>query len=308
MRNAEPFIVAALLSILHEQEVPIEVVIINDNSTDRSLEMVLRIRDERICILDGPGTGISDCLNVGLAAAKGDIIMRCDADDLYSPGRIKEQVTWLDANMEYDAVCGGFSAMDIAGRLLTKLATGDTAVDITGELNSGKTRTTFCSYAVRRATLQGVGGFRPYFVTAEDIDFQLRLGEVAKVMYLPRSCYIYRVHSASITHTQGNMLRDFFENTARQFQLQRKASGEDDLQRGCQPKPPEAQSDKPGIAAQQIHGLLISAAWSTHAAGSRFKALGLGCRALMRSPRNLGLWRSFLALLVKPTKNARKML
>ena len=302
MHNSEPFIIGTLHSILRENDVPIEIVVINDKSTDQSLERVLSIRDERIHIVDGPGTGISSCLNTGIAAAKGDIIMRCDADDQYPAGRIKEQVAWLDAYPEYAAVCGAFSTMDTAGRLVAEMATGQLIEEITGELNSGKTRTHFCTYAVRRAALYSVGGFRPYFVTAEDVDFQLRLGEVANIMYLPRPFYMYRLHEASITHTQGNTKRVFFENTARQFQSQRKMTGQDDLQKGAPPQPPDVQSDKPGTAAQQIKGILTGAAWNEHSAGSRLKAVALGCRAIRQAPFDLDLWRGLLALLIKSTK------
>ncbi|MDO8989442.1 MAG: glycosyltransferase family A protein [Sideroxyarcus sp.] len=302
MKNAEPYVVAALASVLSEKDVALEVVVINDKSTDRSLERVLSVRDERIRVIDGPGKGLSACLNAGLAAANGDVVMQCDADDLYPAGRIKDQVAWLDANPEYAAVCGGFSTMDTAGRLVTVLVSSVMPEEITGELNSGKTRTTLCSYALRKAALQNFGGFRTYFETSCDIDFQLRFGEVAKVMYLPSSFYLYRLHDASMTHTQGNVRRTFFEDTARQFQLQRKATGQDELQRGCPPMPPVVLSDKSGTATQQIQGMLIGAAWREKGAGNTFKAIGVGCRALMHSPFDLRVWRSFLALLVKPVK------
>jgi glycosyltransferase involved in cell wall biosynthesis len=302
MKNAEPFVVAALASVLVEKGVPIEVVVINDKSTDRSLERVLSIRDERIRVVDGPGKGLSACLNVGLAAAKADIVMQCDADDLYPADRIKNQVSWLDANPDYAAVCGGFSTIDMAGRLVAVLVASDVPEDITNELNAGKTRTTLCSFALRKSALHNFDGFRTYFETSCDIDFQLRFGEFAKVMYLPNSFYFYRLHDTSMTHTQGNVRRIFFEDTARQFQLQRKASGQDDLQRGCPPMPPEVLSDTSGSAAQQIQGMLIGGAWRQHAAGNKVKAIGLGCRALMQSPFDLGGWRSLLALVVKPVK------
>ncbi len=304
MKNAEPFIIAALTSVLSEKEVPIEVVVINDKSTDRSLEKVLSIADDRIRIIDGPGVGFPACWNTGLAATRGDIVMQCDADDLYPAGRIKEQVAWLDANPEYAAVCGGFTSINTAGQLVAVLETGDTIEDITGELNSGKTRTTLCSFALRKSMIDNIGGFRPFFETSCDIDFQLRLGEVAKVMYLPHSVYFYRLHDASMTHSQGNVRRTFFEETARLFHRQRKTSKLDDLQRGCPPKPPEILSDKPGTSAQQIQGMLTGAAWREHAAGNRFKAVKLGFRALSQSPGDLGLWKSLLALLVKPIRKA----
>jgi glycosyltransferase involved in cell wall biosynthesis len=302
MKNAEPYIVEALTSVLLENEVPIEVIVINDKSTDRSLEQVLSIQDERIRIIEGPGKGLSACLNAGLAAAKADIVMQCDADDLYPADRIKNQVSWLDANLDYAAVCGGFTTIDIAGRLVSTLVSCDTPEDITNELNSGRTRTTLCSFALRKSALHNFGGFRTYFETSCDIDFQLRFGEVAKVMYLPSSFYLYRLHDTSMTHTQGNVRRAFFEDTARQFQLQRKALGQDELQRGCPPKPPEVQSDKSGSATEQIQGMLIGAAWRELATGNKLKAVGLGCRALMQSPLDLVCWKNLLALVVKPVK------
>ena len=139
-------------------------------------------------------------------------------------------------------------------------------------------------------------------MTAEDIDFQLRLGEMAKIMYLPHNFYMYRLHDASITHTQGNIKRIFFENTARSFLSQRRESGQDDLQRGIPPDPPGEILDIPEAAGKQIQGILIGAAWNAHCAGNRWKAIVFGYRALKYNPRDVRMWRSFLALVVKPIK------
>ena len=300
MRNAEPFIASTLSSILLEQDVAIEILVIDDKSTDGSLQRVRKIHDQRIKIIAGKGEGISSCLNIGLESISGEIVMRCDADDLYPEGRIRTQVEWLDAHPEYGAVCGGFSTMDAAGCPVARLDTGNAAEDITTELNGGKTRTSFCTFALRTDIFDLLGGFRPYFVTAEDIDFQLRLGEIARVMYLPESFYFYRIHDASVTHTQGSRKRIFYEDKAREFLLQRMTTGQDDLQRGCPPEPPDAATDKPGSSAKQIRGYLTAAAWQKHAQGDRFQALALGCRALKQSPWDADSWRSFFALMLKP--------
>ena len=302
MRNAEAFVEATLQSILLEVTVALEVIVIDDRSTDRSLEKVLSVCDSRVRILDGPGAGISAAMNLGLTAARGDIIMRCDADDLYPASRIKDQVTWLDSNQDFAAICGGFSTLDEAGKFVAKLATGDTEEELTEELNSGNTRTTFCSYAVRKNAMAQAGGFRAYFETAEDIDFQLRLANVCRVMYLPQIFYQYRLHEASITHTQNNTKRAFFEDTARAFQAQRKATGQDDLQRGNPPQIPDASTDKPGSAAQQISGMLLGSAWCAHRAGNKQQAIILGLRALGHMPFDGTAWRSIAALIVKPAK------
>jgi glycosyltransferase involved in cell wall biosynthesis len=299
MRNAESFVAQTLKSVLCEKEVPLEVVVVNDRSTDKSVEAVLSVRDERVRVLDGPGAGIAACINVGISAAKGEILMRCDADDLYPPQRIKKQLAWLDENSDYDAVCGGFTMLDKDGRLSVELPAGQVDEDITKELRSGETRTHLCTFAFRRSVIDRVGQFRPYFETAEDIDFQLRLSDVANVMYLPELFYLYRVHDDSITHTQGNSRREFFENSAREFQAQRRSVGLDDIQQGVSKQPPGLFLDLPRSADEQLQGILIGAAWREHARGKTLRAIWLGCQAIKKSPLDFSNWVSFLALVIK---------
>ena len=302
MRNAEAFVEATLKSILLEASVTLEVLVINDRSTDSSLECVLTVGDSRVRVIEGLGAGISAAMNLGLAAACGDVVMRCDADDLYPVGRIRDQVAWLDANQDYVAVCGGFATLDGSGRPVAVLATGETAEDITEELNAGQTRTSFCTYAVRRNSIEKIGGFRSYFETAEDIDFQLRLANYARVMYLPQTTYLYRLHADSITHTQSSAKRVFFESTAREFQRQRTLDGQDDLMRGSPPEVPAVSNAEPGSAVKQVGGMLLGSAWRAHQRGNKWAAIVLGFRALMHMPLQLAVWRSVAALIAKPAK------
>ena len=302
MRNAEAFIEQTLFCILSETSIALEVVVIDDLSTDRSREIVTGIHDNRIRVIVGSGTGIAAAMNSGLSAARGDIVMRCDADDLYPAGRIAEQLVWLDRNQDFVAVCGSFATIDSSGRAIVDLATGLAAEDITAELNLGHTRTCLCSYALRKIALERIGGFRQYFETAEDIDFQLRLGSAGRVMYLPRVYYRYRLHQTSITHTQANIKRIFFEKTARDFQSQRRATGMDDLQRGNPPAIPEAKNNRAGKASLQISGMLIGEAWRRHKNGDKIQAIWFGIRALAAAPQDFNLWRSVIALVVKKAR------
>ena len=169
---------------------------------------------------------------------RGQVIARCDADDLYPPDRLTWQMAWLAQHPEFAAVCGSFATIDRRGRVVASLPCGDAAEEITPELRSGRTRTHLCTYAIRADALRQVGGCRTWFVTAEDIDLQLRLAEAGRIWFEPRPCYSYRLHDASITHQQANPTRTFYGNAARQFQEKRLSSGQDDLQRGCPPAPP----------------------------------------------------------------------
>lgn len=299
MHNAEGYISATLASILQEHDVPLEVVVVNDGSTDTSLERVCAIDDERIRVVNGSGKGVAAAMNVGLAAARGEIIVRCDADDLCPVKRLTQQVDWLSKHPEFGAVCGSFATINTRGRPIARLDCGKDAGEITEELCNGITRTHLCTFAVRVEVLQAVGGFRQYFHTAEDIDLQLRIGELCRVWYVPDIQYHYRLHDTSLTHTQSNVEREFFESIAREFQRQRRTQGGDDLQRGSPPTPPQG-STKTMKSAEHVQGLLIGSAWREHGSGKKLRALIIGMRSVIVQPSNMAAWRSLLTLAVKP--------
>ena len=225
--------------------------------------------------------------------------MRCDADDLYPKGRIRRQVRWLEANPEYDAVCGTFSTIDHKGRLITQMRCGAAPAEITDELIHGKIRTSLCTYAIRKSLIAKVGWFREYFESGEDIDFQLRLGEAGRVAYVPEERYYYRINASSITHTQTTTVRKYFEAAAFDLQRQRRLCGLDDLQRGCLPPKPDSNVSSAFSAAEHIEGLLVGRAWSEHGSGKRMQALRSGFRALATNPLRMCLWKNLVVLILK---------
>jgi glycosyltransferase involved in cell wall biosynthesis len=301
MRNADPFIREALESVLGQEGVDLEVIVVDDGSTDRSVEIVREVNDNRVRIVTGPCLGISMSVNTGLKEVRGEIVVRCDADDLYPPGRLSWQLQWLADHPDFGAVCGRFSSIDEQGRPLADLNSGETAEEITEELQKGITRTHLCTYAVRTELLQKIGGCRQWFRTAEDIDLQLRLAEAGRVWYEPKTCYQYRLHGTSITHTDTNALRRFYEATARDFAAQRRTGKQDELEQG---KPPPvvvlSQTGSVHNIAKHMQGMLLGQAWAEHSRGEKLMAIRLGWRACWESPRQFAVWKSLVALLLKP--------
>jgi glycosyltransferase involved in cell wall biosynthesis len=301
MKNAEPYVRETLEAVLAQSGMALEVIVIDDGSTDRSREIAEQMRDSRVHIIDGPRRGISAAFNAGLTAARGDVLARCDADDLYPPGRLAWQVQFLREHPEFGAVCGSFATISPKGKMIAWPSGGAAGEEITAELLAGGGRSHMCAYAFRTALLREIGGCREWFVTSEDRDLQFRLAEITRIRYEPRLAYLYRLHDASVTHTQQSRRRRFFEQMSLEFQRQRREVGMDDLQREQAPPPPDSDDSKPRSTRQQIQELLLGESWKMHATGNKLKSLGIGLRACAARPCNLTAWKSFAALIVKPT-------
>lgn len=288
----------AAISVLAEQTVAVELLVVNDGSTDETVSVVSRLQDERVRLIDSPARGIAHAVNAGLAAATGTLFMRCDADDRFAQGRIARQVAWLRQRPEVGALCGRFATITDEGEPITEMATGDVAADIGAELRQGQPRTHFGTFAVRTQLLRTLGGCRPFFESAEDIDLQLRLSEMTRVFYTPELAYYYRLHNGSHIHQMGSQRRRWFDTQAVVFQQQRLATGQDALQRGVPPTPPPDD----GVvrsAETHVHDLLLGQAWREHAQGQRWQAVRTGLRAVQQQPTSWPTWRSLVALTIK---------
>jgi glycosyltransferase involved in cell wall biosynthesis len=182
MKNTVQWVGAAVHSVLRQDFEDLELIIVDDRSTDGSRELVASIADERVRLLTGPGRGAAAAWNMALDAASGQILFQCDSDDLFPEGRIRRQVRFLDEHPQFGAVAGAFSTMDTKGRAIAELWDRTScACEITSELLTGTTRTSLCTFAIRRELLVALGGKREYFESAEDIDLQLRLAEMGRV-------------------------------------------------------------------------------------------------------------------------------
>jgi glycosyltransferase involved in cell wall biosynthesis len=306
MRNAERYVADSLRSLLAQagqgEAFELEVIVVDDGSADRSATVVRGVNDARVRIVPGPQRGISAAFNAGLAAARGDILARCDADDLYPPDRLAWQVRWLNDHADFGAVCGHYTLIDDAGRAVHDMYGEYPPGDVTEELKAGRSRSHMCAYAFRTDVLRALGGCREWFVTSEDADLQFRLAETTRVWFAPRLSYLYRLHESSITHQQASPRRQFYEAMAKRFQQQRLTGGQDDLQRGEPPAVPttfDTDQAPPRPAREQIQQMLISRSWKEHAAGRKGQAIATGMRACLQRPLNAGAWKSVIALLVK---------
>lgn len=111
--NSEDYLGLAIESILNQTYTNFEFLIINDCSTDNSLEIILAYKDSRIKVFNNKqNSGISETLNWGLQQAKGKYIVRMDSDDSSFSNRIEKQVEFLEKNTEYILCGSNYSIMD----------------------------------------------------------------------------------------------------------------------------------------------------------------------------------------------------
>src|SRR5690606_2320269 len=105
VKNASKFIGECIESILSQTFIDFEVVVVDDGSTDRSIEIVNSFRSNKIRILKNRGKGISNALNWGIKHAKGTLICRMDADDICYPSRLRLQYDKFKTDDTIDIVC-----------------------------------------------------------------------------------------------------------------------------------------------------------------------------------------------------------
>jgi len=105
--NAENYLEEAILSILNQTYKNFEFIIINDGSTDISLEIIEKYakKDNRIKVISRENKGLIYSLNEGIKLSKGKYIARMDADDISLPDRFEKQVKFMENNLDV-GVCG----------------------------------------------------------------------------------------------------------------------------------------------------------------------------------------------------------
>lgn len=298
MRNAASYIEETIQSLLNQSFSSFEIIIVNDGSTDDCQALVENFADSRIKIIQGKSKGISAALNLALSVATGNYVCRCDADDLFPADRLLTQVEWLEANVDYIAVAGQFNIIDEKSQIVADTNEDSEGCDITDELLGGETRTHLGTFLIKKSILSELNGFRKYFVTAEDIDMQLRLAEHGAIRFMAKKFYSYRIHSASITHEQSSNKREFYERMAHEFLKQRLADGLDQLDSGNAPKP-VMNENHPTDTRKQIAGYLVGESWRLHGNKQKFQAFKMSLKACIKKPSYWLVWKNIVMILVK---------
>lgn len=215
VRNGGSFLSEAVRSILAQTLRDLELILVDDRSTDGSIER-LCVDDMRLRITRSQGSGVSSAFNTGFGLARGEFIARMDADDFSLPGRIEQQLDYLAAYPDID-LCGGcveiFGSAAIAGgnrRYQAWLNGCRSPQDIHRELFI-ESPIPNPTALFRREALDRLGGYRsPDW--PEDYDLYLRADAAGMRMGKPdQILHRWREHPGRLTRTDPRYDRQRFQ-------------------------------------------------------------------------------------------------
>lgn len=206
--NAADFVEEAIKSIINQTFKDIELIIINDGSTDSSGEILQNFKDidSRIRLIQRSNKGLIYTLNEGLSLVNSPLIARMDADDISAPNRLEYQYAYMIQHPETVAVGSYVEFINIQGQAyrIKKLPTGNQVQDnfLWG------CPIVHPTVMMRTDAVRKAGGYPSEFVSAEDYALWLRLLSLGKIDNIPEVLLSYRVHENSISHMHAHQQRN----------------------------------------------------------------------------------------------------
>jgi glycosyltransferase involved in cell wall biosynthesis len=212
--NYAQYLPLAVQSVLSQTYSDLELIIIDDCSSDRSREITeecKRLDDRVVTIFHEKNQGLACTRNTGLRASTGKFIALCDADDIWLPNKLKIQLEHFHDNDQVGIVHSEASIIDGSGsqtgqlfsslfHLKTQVASGN----LFGEL-CGRNFLCVPSVILRREALEYAGGFDESLRSLEDWVCWTMVSRKYLFEYVEEPLVQYRMHGASLSHNSKGM-------------------------------------------------------------------------------------------------------
>ena len=227
--NSEGFLSECLDSILKtEGSEELEIMIVNDGSTDGSLKVAKDLENahDNITVYDRPHGGVSDARNYGLERAKGDYVFFCDADDKVVPSSFSEVIRtlrkddpdviiWDGAMIREDGTPSDEKNVFCVHRGITSKDVPVSGKKILEEqlMSCRDHPTVIWLGAYKRSFLTEHGLlFRSGIRHEDDLWVPMVLMKAGKVRYIPSEVYLYRVRPSSLSRPSGQDVKSYIES------------------------------------------------------------------------------------------------
>ena len=206
VHNGEKYIKESLDSCIGQTNQNIEIIVVNDASTDSTLEILQGYGDKIKIITVEKQNGLGNVINIGIKESKGKYIARMDADDVMYPTRLEKQVEYLKNNPDCVAVGGQIDIIDSNS-------------NVTGHreyvLEDSKIKRNMFIYQpfahpavmLRKSSAEEVGLYPEDLWKVEDVKFFFLLSKLGTFANVPDTVLKYRL--SFNTQSQSNMLEHF---------------------------------------------------------------------------------------------------
>lgn len=231
--NCRRFVAAAVRSVLAQTFTDFELVIVDDGSTDGSLEILQRLaaEDRRIRLFHRANRGLVESRNELVHRAAADLLAWCDSDDRYEPQRFALQYERFAREPELVCLGTGWQMIDTEDLPIKTFHFPNDHEAIRQMMLEIDNAIWFPTEMMRREPVLRLGGFRHPFIISEDYDLNLRLSECGRVANLPEVLCYYRQHLTS-TVASRHWQAPTYSRLARTLAHERIGLGTDRLQRG----------------------------------------------------------------------------
>ena len=201
--NYGRFVAEAIECALNQTWQPLEVIVVDDGSTDDTRQRLAPYLD-RIRYVYQDNKGLSAARNTGIRHARGDWVALLDADDLWHPRKTERQlgVAGIDASV---GLVGSPTCSEMPAELPDAPATREIGVHdfffgvpVTGS-----------STLIRRNAFDLVGGFDETLTSVEDRDMWLRLAVAVRALQVSTPCWRYRDHSGQMSRNAQRMFANY---------------------------------------------------------------------------------------------------
>ena len=205
--NLARFLAVAVDSVLRQEYSPVEIIVVDDGSTDPTREVVAAY-GERVRYVHQLNAGVSAARNTGIAAARFPFVAFLDADDEWLPGMLSRiMATFARLPEAYGLVACGFRVMDKAGAELgRKMRADDSEGEVTASDLVLMNRFAADTVVVKRSVLERAGLFDTNLVSSEDRDLWIRIAQHSRIHRLSDPLVKVRTHVGSLS-THGDRMK-----------------------------------------------------------------------------------------------------
>ena len=218
--NGERHIQMAIDSVLAQTFDDFELIVVDNGSTDRTLEILRSVNDPRLRVFTLPERGVSRARNLGLHEARGTFIAFLDSDDTWSAGFLEKMHTALAADSKAALAYCGWQNLGLPGSRGEPFIPPDYETPDKAAALLGGCRWPIHSCLTRHAAIMKAGGFNTGLIIAEDYLLWMDVSVTGTIICVPEVLTQYHHHGGvQATHNRALAVLDTFR--AKQLFLHR---------------------------------------------------------------------------------------